>query len=172
MPVMTGNRVMEGTRGSSRVYSGPGAPVAGEDATQTVEVTGSPTGGTFTLAFRGHRTDPLDHDATAQEVEDALAALSTVGEGNVSVALSEGVYTVTFEGELGGQPVDLLTLAANALTGGTDPDVDIAHDNEGVIATGWGAAKGSLYTDSTNAKLYINTGTAAAPTWTVVGTQT
>lgn len=31
--------------------------------------------------------------------------------------------------------------------------------------------KGSLLVDTTNAKLYINTGTLASPTWTVVGTQ-
>ena len=35
---------------------------------------------------------------------------------------------------------------------------------------GW-AGIGSLCTDSTNGKLYINTGTRASPTWTVVGTQ-
>jgi hypothetical protein len=35
---------------------------------------------------------------------------------------------------------------------------------------GW-AGKGSLCTDTTNGKLYINTGTTASPTWTVVGSQ-
>jgi len=34
------------------------------------------------------------------------------------------------------------------------------------------AAKGAVLSDATNAKLYINTGTLASPTWTVVGTQT
>lgn len=34
------------------------------------------------------------------------------------------------------------------------------------------APKGALLVDETNAKLYINTGTQAAPTWTVAGTQT
>jgi hypothetical protein len=33
------------------------------------------------------------------------------------------------------------------------------------------ADKGDLCTDSTNGKLYINTGTLAATVWTVVGTQ-
>jgi len=33
------------------------------------------------------------------------------------------------------------------------------------------AGTGSLLTDTTNAKLYINTNTLASPTWTVVGTQ-
>jgi len=34
------------------------------------------------------------------------------------------------------------------------------------------ASPGTLYIDTTNAKLYINTNTAASPTWTVVGAQT
>jgi hypothetical protein len=33
------------------------------------------------------------------------------------------------------------------------------------------AAKGALAMDTTNGKLYINTGTKASNTWTVVGTQ-
>lgn len=38
------------------------------------------------------------------------------------------------------------------------------------FGAGW-AGKGSLCTDTTNGKLYINTNTAASPTWTVVGSQ-
>ncbi len=37
--------------------------------------------------------------------------------------------------------------------------------------TAVGARKGALLVDTTNAKLYINTGTDTSPTWTVVGTQ-
>lgn len=33
------------------------------------------------------------------------------------------------------------------------------------------AGKGSLAVDTTNGKLYINTGTKSSPTWTVVGAQ-
>lgn len=45
--------------------------------------------------------------------------------------------------------------------------------SNGTSGTGAGyAGPGSLCSDSTNAKLYINTGTKASPTWTVVGTQT
>lgn len=44
--------------------------------------------------------------------------------------------------------------------------------SNGTTGTGAGAAgKGSLCSDYTNGKLYINTGTQASPTWTVVGTQ-
>lgn len=42
----------------------------------------------------------------------------------------------------------------------------------GTSGTGAGlTGKGSLHTDATNGKLYINTGTKASPTWTVVGSQ-
>ncbi|MFZ9311580.1 MAG: hypothetical protein ACO24O_08780 [Arenimonas sp.] len=37
-------------------------------------------------------------------------------------------------------------------------------------AAGW--SKGALVIDTTNGKLYINTGTSTSATWTVVGTQT
>ncbi len=38
-------------------------------------------------------------------------------------------------------------------------------------ATQWRALPGSLLIDTTGKKLYINTGTKASPTWTVVGSQ-
>lgn len=44
---------------------------------------------------------------------------------------------------------------------------------DGTSGTGVGyAGPGSLVVDYTNAKLYINTGTAASPAYTVVGAQT
>lgn len=45
------------------------------------------------------------------------------------------------------------------------PTAGVAGDG-----AGW-ADVGSLCTDSTNGKLYINTNTKASPTWTVTGTQ-
>lgn len=47
-------------------------------------------------------------------------------------------------------------------------------ESAGVPASGYlngQAKKGALVTDTTNGKLYINTGTLAATVWTVVGTQ-
>lgn len=49
------------------------------------------------------------------------------------------------------------------------------YPNAGVPASGYlnnVAQKGALVIDTTNAKLYINTGTLAATVWTIVGTQT
>lgn len=43
---------------------------------------------------------------------------------------------------------------------------------DGTSGDGAGVAEiGSLYTDTTNGVLYINTNTKASPTWTKVGTQ-
>jgi hypothetical protein len=70
------------------------------------------------------------------------------------------------------------------IEGGVVIDVDSALQTtltnagapaNGVVGTGTKAGiaeKGQLLIDTTNAKLYINTGTKASVTWTVVGAQT
>lgn len=45
----------------------------------------APSDGTFTLSFQGSTTVPIDWDASALAVQDALAALPTIGAGNVAV---------------------------------------------------------------------------------------
>jgi hypothetical protein len=51
--------------------------------------------------------------------------------------------------------------------------VPVDYTDGDPAGTGEGfAAKGSLCTDRTNGKLYINTGTKAQPAWTLVGAQT
>ncbi|MEC7556086.1 MAG: choice-of-anchor Q domain-containing protein [Planctomycetota bacterium] len=50
--------------------------------------TNMPTGGTFTLEFKGMLTDPIAFDASADDVFNALTAeavISTIGPGNVKV---------------------------------------------------------------------------------------
>ena len=67
--------------------------------TQEVSILGDTiSGGTFTLKFRassedsGQTTAPIPWNATAAQVQAALAALSNVGPGNVQVALGKGSY--------------------------------------------------------------------------------
>lgn len=50
--------------------------------------------GTFTLSFGGQTTSAIAHDANAATVQSALAALSSVGSGNVTVTGSAGNYAV------------------------------------------------------------------------------
>ena len=54
---------------------------------QKVALTGSPTGGYFTLTFEGDTTGPIPFDATAAQVQAALEALPNIGPGNAETIL-------------------------------------------------------------------------------------
>lgn len=57
----------------------------------------------FTLTFAGQTTASLDDAATAAQIQAALVALSTIGNGEVTVAGEvNGPFTVTFAGTLTG----------------------------------------------------------------------
>ena len=84
-----------------------------------VEVTGEPTGGTFTLTVGGQTTTGIAHNAAASAVQSALEALSTVGAGNATVTGTAGDYEVTLEN--GGT----LTGSGAGLTGGTTPSLTV-----------------------------------------------
>lgn len=98
---------------------------------QTVTITGTPTGGTFTLTFMGQTTAGIAYNAAASAVASALVALSSIGAGNVAVTGSAGTYTVTFQAALANTPLPLLTGSAASLTGGTSPAVVIAQTTAG-----------------------------------------
>jgi hypothetical protein len=161
-------------------YQNAGAPVAGTDEVQTLTIGGTPDGGTFQLEFAGYTTAPISWSATnatlIANIDAALEALPPIGAGGVAVAVGSmtagvGTATITFSGaNLAKRAQPTIAVAANALTG-TSPTVEVAETTPGVNATALGAAKGAMLIDTTNGKAYINTGTAAAPTWTVTGTQ-
>lgn len=162
--------------GASRGLTNAGAPATGTDEVQTITITGTPTGGTFKLRFNGFTTGTIAYNAAAAAVDTALEALATIGTGGVVCAggaLPGTPVTVTFSGpNLGRRPQPMLEVVESALTGGTTPAVAVTETTPGVAETGIGAPKGALLTDTTNGVLYINTGTAENPVWTVVGSQT
>jgi YD repeat-containing protein len=96
-------------------------PATGQPTTdQQVTVTGSPTGGTFTLTLRGRTTGPIDYSATPAAVQSALEGLTTVGVGNVQVTgPNGGPWRVHFTGNLAGKYVPNLTANGTGLMGGT-----------------------------------------------------
>ena len=59
----------------------------------TVTLSGTPTGGTFTLSVSGQTTADIAYNATAAAVKSALEALPNVGAGNATVTGS-GPYVV------------------------------------------------------------------------------
>lgn len=70
----------------------------------------NPTSGAFSISFDGDSTGFLDYSITEGELRNALESLDSIGSGNVSVSGENGVYTITFQGELGGRKVDQLQL--------------------------------------------------------------
>lgn len=157
-----------------------GTPAAGTDEVQTLTIGGTPTGGTFKLSFDGAITAPISWtavDATlVSRIDTALEALGNIGTGNVTTAAGTvtsgiGTVTMTFVSGLGKTDVSTIAVADNSLTG-TSPTLGVAVTTPGITATLRGAAKGAVMVDTATGILYVNTGTAAAPTWTKVGTQT
>lgn len=100
---------------------------------QTITITGSPTGGSYTLTYDGDTTDPIEWDAVAADVQGALLALDTFVAGDVTAAGGPHPttpVTVTFGGNFAGFDIALLT-ATPSLTGGTTPTVVVTTTTPG-----------------------------------------
>lgn len=106
----------------------------GTNAVQSLSITGSPTGGTFTITFGGHTTAAVAYDATAAAVQSALEALASVGTGGVSCSggpLPGTPVAVTFLTLNAVQVVAALT-TADSLTGGSSPATAVTTTTAGV----------------------------------------
>jgi len=132
-----------GTNGGT-AYTRPSTPAARSDtalvsstgykadAVQQVALTGSPTGGNFTLAFGGQTTGALAYNAAASDLQSALQALSTIGTGNVLVSgPSGGPWLVRFAGTLAAMPEVEMSGNGSGLTGGSSPSVVIGTTSQG-----------------------------------------
>lgn len=108
-------------------------PVVDADDVQTITITGTPTGGTFTLTLDGQTTSPLAFSASAGAVQAALEALTNIGTGNVLCsggALPGSGVVCTFRAGMAFRPVDLMT-STDSFTGGTAPASHVAHTTPG-----------------------------------------
>ena len=84
---------------------------------QKLTVTGTATGGTYTLTYGGQVTDPIAYNADAATIQAALVALSTVNNGDITVSGSlNSNPTFTFANNLG--DVGLLEIDRSGLEGG------------------------------------------------------
>lgn len=86
-----------------------------------VTLTGSPTGGTFTLTYSGQTTAGIAYNAAASAVQSALEALSNIAVGEVSVSANGAAasgygWRIEFTSGLGGAD-QLLTGSGANLTG-------------------------------------------------------
>lgn len=101
---------------------------------QTLTITGTPTGGTFTLTFQGQTTAAIAYNASAATVATALVALSNIDSGEVTGgggALPGTPVTLTFSGRFAGGDVPMIMANGAGLTGGTDPTATVAVTTEG-----------------------------------------
>jgi hypothetical protein len=124
---------------------------------QTLTMTGSPTGGTFTLTFNGQTTAPIAHNASNNAIRDALTALSNVGltpatpfaynpynQYKVSIGggpLPGTPVTVTFQYNLGVTNHPVMTANSSGLTGGTTPTMTPSITTTGqnrILMAKWG----------------------------------
>ena len=122
------------------VMTGGGtAACGGTNEVQPVAITGSPTGGSFTLSFTppgggaAQTTAAIAFNATATAVRTALEALPGIGVGNVNATggpLPGAAVNVVFQGTLGCQDIPQMT-ATSSLTGGTSPTVTVTTSTTG-----------------------------------------
>jgi hypothetical protein len=179
MGVISGGRIIEGSGLGSPLLNA-GAPAAGTNEVQTLTIGGTPDGGTFKLALDGHETTAISWAAVnATLLASINAALDALPNSAASAIVATagtltagiGTVTLTFSGApLNRKAVNTMTAPDNSLTG-TAPTLAVAETTPGVDATARGIAEGGLLLDTTNKKLYVNTGTSYAPTWTVAGAQ-
>jgi hypothetical protein len=114
-----------------KAYAGLGTNL---NEAQTITITGTPTGGTFTLTFGGKTTATITYAATSAQVLAALELLTSIGQGNMSAtggALPGTAVVVTFINELGAEAQAAMTASGAALTGGSAPAVTITRSTPG-----------------------------------------
>jgi len=129
------------------------------NAVFTLSFTGTVSGGTFTLTYGAQTTSAITFNATALTVQNALAALSSIGAGNVLVSGGPGpvAYVIQFVGALGNMVIVAPTGTFTGLTG-TTPGGAIATTQAGVVVTTVTAqmifpASFSIFADTTAAAL-------------------
>lgn len=102
----------------------------GVNEVQTAVITGTPTGGSFTLTFNGETTAAIAYNANAAAVQSALLALSNLDTGDVVVTGTNPNFTITFGGNYASANPPQIT-ATPSLTGGTSPSVTTATTTSG-----------------------------------------
>ena len=111
---------------------------------QTITITGSPTGGSFTVDFQATGSPvTIDYNASATggagSVQTKLESLSSISAGDVIVTggdLPGTPIVVEFTGALAAADVALLAIDDAGLTGGSSPACNAAETIKGSATTG------------------------------------
>lgn len=105
----------------------------GTNEVQALSLTGTPTGGTFTVSYEGSTSGNIAFNANAAAVQAALEAMASIGTGNVTATGGPlpAAVNVTFTGTFAGIDASTITLGTNALTGGTSPTLAVSTTTPG-----------------------------------------
>jgi hypothetical protein len=99
---------------------------------QSIVVSGTPSGGTYTLVYEGATTAAIAYNASATAVQTALRAIVAIGDSGVNVRGRPGAYTAAFQGTLA-TDAGPLSLGTNSLSGGTLPSVTLASAADALL---------------------------------------
>jgi flagellar hook-associated protein 2 len=132
-----------------RVDGFPSSTAVAEEQTLTPDA--NPTGGTYTLTYRGQTTTDISYAAGASTIQTALEALSTVSSGDITVAdsgtegLKDGNVTFTFRDTAGDVP--MISIDFSSLTGPTTacPIVETTKGTDGYISRSSNTVDDVLY---------------------------
>jgi hypothetical protein len=106
------------------------ASITGVDEVQTLTISGSPAGGTYTLTYAGQTTAGIAYNANAAAIQSALEALSNLAPGDVAVTGTDP-FTITFGGTLAAQDAALIVGNGASLTGGSSPAATVVETTAG-----------------------------------------
>jgi len=126
----------------SELQDEAGSYSGGTNEKQTITVTGTPTGGTFTLTIPGfdtfgvsETTGSIAYNATAAQVAAAIQAIAPAQTITATGGALPGTpVVITFGGILGGLDLAVMTATAS-LTGGSTPAVTPTVSTAGVVGT-------------------------------------
>ena len=124
---------------TSTSASGSGSGAVNEQ--QTVTLTGTPSGGTFTITFDGQTTSAIAYNASAATVEAALEALSNITAGDVDVTGSAGgPWTVDFVNGMAAANQPQMTANGASLTGGSGQALAVSEITASAGPNHWDTA--------------------------------
>jgi hypothetical protein len=107
------------------------------DNVQTATISGSPTGGTFTLSAAGNTTAALAYNAAASAVQTAIRAFGGIFATVTVTGSAGGPYTITFPNATSNVAAAAAPFTGDgtALTGGTSPAATVVPAGTGGVDT-------------------------------------
>jgi hypothetical protein len=101
----------------------------GQFDVQTLTVSGTPAGGSFTLSFAGNLSGSIAYNSTAAQVQAVLSNIANVTCTGGPLPATPVIITFNIRSSQ-----SVFTLASNALTGGSSPTAAITHTITGFAA--------------------------------------